>query len=231
MPKGIYKRKPLTREHKKSIGKGLRGKKRSEEVRRKMSESQKGKQISIETRKKMSLARTGIKLSDEIKKKMRLAHKGKKMSKEHCENISKSKKGCHIWSKGKKFSKERRKISESNKGKKHTEETKAKLSKSKMGQNAGEKHYCWKGGVTPINMKIRNSKEYKIWREAVFERDNWTCVWCKTKSGKGKRVVLNADHIKPFALFPELRLAIDNGRTLCVSCHKKTDTYGIKNSK
>ena len=28
-----------------------------------------------------------------------------------------------------------------------------------------------------------------------------------------------------FSLFPELRLAIDNGRVLCVPCHKKTYSY------
>ena len=41
----------------------------------------------------------------------------------------------------------------------------------------------------------------------------------------GKKIVLHADHIKPFAFFPKLRFAIDNGRTLCIDCHKKTDTY------
>ena len=84
----------------------------------------------------------------------------------------------------------------------------------------GEKHWNWKGGITPERRAIRVSLEYKIWRRAVFERDDWTCVWC------GRRgVVIHADHIKPFAYFPELRFAIDNGRTLCRECHLTTETY------
>ena len=63
--------------------------------------------------------------------------------------------------------------------------------------------------------------EYKLWRKAVFERDNYTCIWCGYKGNK-----LQADHIKPFADYPELRFAIDNGRALCVDCHKKTRTWG-----
>jgi 5-methylcytosine-specific restriction endonuclease McrA len=85
----------------------------------------------------------------------------------------------------------------------------------------GEKNRNWKGGIYPINKLIRASLEFKLWRKAVFERDNYTCVWCSQYGG-----VLNADHIKPFADYPELRFAIDNGRTLCVSCHKKTNTWG-----
>ena len=96
------------------------------------------------------------------------------------------------------------------------------------GFRGGENHHNWKGGVTPINAKIRKSLEYKLWRESVFERDHYTCVWCGDKQRKGHSVILNADHIKPFAFFPELRFAIDNGRTLCVPCHKTTDTYGAK---
>jgi len=92
----------------------------------------------------------------------------------------------------------------------------------------GSLHYNWKGGRTSKNQLIRTSFEYKLWRTAVFERDNYTCIWCDARSGNGKEVVLNADHIKPFALFPELRFAIDNGRTLCVPCHKTTDTYAGK---
>ena len=57
---------------------------------------------------------------------------------------------------------------------------------------------------------------------SVFRRDNFTCVLCnKSKSGQ-----LEADHIKPWCDFPELRFDIDNGRTLCRDCHKTTDTYG-----
>jgi hypothetical protein len=44
----------------------------------------------------------------------------------------------------------------------------------------GEKHYAWKGGVTPIYKVIRKSAEYKLWRKAVFARDNYTCIWCGT---------------------------------------------------
>jgi hypothetical protein len=81
----------------------------------------------------------------------------------------------------------------------------------------------WKGGITPKNKKIRASERYKAWRTAVFERDKYTCIWCSQKGGK-----LNADHIKPFSTHKRLRFELSNGRTLCVACHKKTDTYMAK---
>lgn len=94
------------------------------------------------------------------------------------------------------------------------------------GIRSGERINTWRGGVTPINAYQRKTLDYKNWRKAVFERDNYTCVFCGAQNGKGKTITLQADHIKPFALYPELRLAIDNGRTLCKPCHTKTDTYG-----
>lgn len=85
----------------------------------------------------------------------------------------------------------------------------------------GEKNVNWKGGITPENHRVRTSTEYKEWRKAVFERDNYTCQFC----GKRNRITLHADHIKPFAYYPDLRLDLNNGRTLCAPCHSKTDTY------
>lgn len=86
----------------------------------------------------------------------------------------------------------------------------------------GPKNPKWKGGITPENQRIRLSPEMKVWRIAVFERDNYTCQFCFKRDVK-----LNADHIKSFALHPELRFELTNGRTLCVDCHMKTDTYGV----
>jgi len=110
-----------------------------------------------------------------------------------------------------------------NTGKTHFKKGQVAWNKGLKGLNAGEKNGFWKGGVTPIHTKIRMSLEYKLWRQAVFQRDNYTCIWCGQKGGN-----LEADHIKPFALFPELRFAIDNGRTLCKACHRQTDTWGRK---
>jgi len=139
------------------------------------------------------------------------------------------------------------KLRQLNLGKKTKTTTREKMRQAQMGEKNhfyGKKHKpeiitklscenCnfWKGGITPINAKIRTSYKYKLWRISIFKRDNYTCVWCGVKNGQGKTVILNADHIKPFAIFPELRFAIDNGRTLCVPCHKTTDTYAGKMNK
>lgn len=105
----------------------------------------------------------------------------------------------------------------------------ARWNKGLKGFRSGEKSHLWKGGITPENHKIRTSLEYKLWRKSVFVRDNYTCVSCGDRQKSGHPLKLQAHHIKPFAYFPELRFAIDNGSTLCLSCHKKTDSYGKKN--
>ena len=151
--------------------------------------------------------------------------------------MSASHKGKNIWSKGRKLSEEHKnKISATTKGRKgvpHSAETKAKLSLLTLKNTVrywkgkkrlhmlGDKHPMWQGGITPINKIIRGSLEYKLWRTAVFERDNYQCIW----GGKAHGSKLHADHIKSFAFYPELRFAIDNGRSLCEACHATTDTY------
>jgi hypothetical protein len=96
---------------------------------------------------------------------------------------------------------------------------------NKLNPRRGPLSSNWKGGITPINKIIRGSVEYIEWRKSVFERDNYTCVFCGARNGNGRTVVLNADHIKPFATYPELRLELSNGRTLCRPCHKTTFVY------
>lgn len=86
----------------------------------------------------------------------------------------------------------------------------------------GINHPMYKKDRSQIKSK-RPRHECDLWRKKVFERDNYTCVLCNIRGGN-----LQADHIKPYSLYPDLRFDIDNGRTLCVICHKKTDTYGIK---
>lgn len=155
-----------------------------------------------EIREKMRIAATGFKHSEETKKKISEISKRQKpkiMSQEA-----------------------RRKISDIKKGKKNPKIT-------------GSNHYNWKGGVTTLNMVIRSSIKMRQWRCDVYQRDDYTCQWCGQRGGK-----LNADHIKSFSdIMREYKIKsledaesceelwnINNGRTLCVKCHWKTDNYG-----
>ena len=121
----------------------------------------------------------------------------------------------------------KKKISESLKGKrapwygkKLTKEHIEKIKTFKPGNVPWNKGL---GTVSSENEKARKTKQARDWRTAVFERDDYTCVWCGKRGGR-----LNADHIKQFAYYPELRYELGNGRTLCIGCHKTTETYGWK---
>ena len=123
-----------------------------------------------------------------------------------------------------------------NKGVPWPEEWKLKESRKRIGirLNTGKTHFKkgqipwnYKGGITEKTNLLKGSQEYKNWRSSVFRRDRWSCVLCGYKSTKRRDI--ESDHIKPFALFPELRFDTTNGRTLCIECHKLTKSY--KNSK
>lgn len=108
-----------------------------------------------------------------------------------------------------------------------TDETKKKLSLAHLGKKlpdrSGDKHWNWQGGRSSETVRARASAEYKSWRKSVFERDDYTCQICGVHGG-----CLHADHIVPFSVDIDKRFDLENGRTLCVTCHKETDTYGAK---
>lgn len=190
-------------------------KRTTDEYKAWFSENQKGnkynlgKKLSEETKRKISEKRMGFVFSEETRKRMATSAK-KAMTPER-----------------------RKKISDKLKGRKLSQETIEKLRKIRSGINS----HFWRGGVTKLNAIIRNSYEAKIWRNAVFARDSYTCQKCGQIGGR-----LNADHIKPFALIlyeNNIKTFVDavkcnslwqlsNGRTLCYQCHLKTLTYGAK---
>lgn len=158
---------------------------------------------SEETKKRISLAKKanptrywlGKKRSEETKKKVSISKKGVKTGKR---KVSRTEE--HI-----------EKLRLARLGSVTSLETKMKLSFAQRGERGSN----WQGGVSKENKVLRNRIEYRLWREAVFARDNWTCQVCHTKG-----VFLNAHHIEHFAKVPELRVTISNGITLCKDCHK-----------
>lgn len=134
------------------------------------------------------------------------------------------------------------KISAKLKGKPKSEEHRLKVINFITGRPRldmkGKNHPNWKGGKTKLREKIRKSIQYKQWRTSVFTRDEYVCIWCKSKKD------IEADHIISFAEIIEklkfeqgvndlyrkamqylLLWDINNGRTLCKECHKKTNNY------
>lgn len=137
--------------------------------------------------------------------------------------------GRPAWNKGIATSEtSRAKMSERKKGKHLSPQTEFKRGLlpwnkgAKFPQFSGEKNPSWKGGITPELKRLRNSSDFKWWRESVFKRDNWTCQKCKTRGA-----YLHPHHIKNFSEYPELRFETSNGITLCKNCHTEFHTiYG-----
>lgn len=176
------------------------------ERRRKISKALKGKSKSLEHIQKVANSNRGQKRNFEQKERMRLSHLGKRQSKETRDKRRKSLIGReHWWG---------NKISKSKKGYQHSEETKRKMRQSHL-----------KDGLTPLNKLLRKSSMFKIWREAVFLRDNFTCQnkdckYCDNKIG----VLLHPHHIQSFAEYPAFRFNIHNGITYCAEFHINSKT-------
>lgn len=84
-----------------------------------------------------------------------------------------------------------------------------------IAKNTGKNNVMYNHDLTEEERIIRrNTPEYRGWRTAVYERDDYTCYKCNVRGG-----VLNAHHINAYNIFPELRHDVSNGVTLCTPCH------------
>ena len=93
----------------------------------------------------------------------------------------------------------------------------------------GENNPKW----NPERSREQRQKERKgprnfNWRKAVFHRDEYHCKCCGGKSSGN----IVAHHIFNYKDFPERRFDVENGITLCTSCHNTFHSiYGkVKNT-
>lgn len=97
------------------------------------------------------------------------------------------------------------------KGKRHSEESKIKMGESKKGTP------CWNKGK--LNSLKRFSRLYKIWRDAVKDRDGYKCTMCKSQTR------LHAHHVISWKENEELRFDVNNGQTICQPCHARIEGF------
>ena len=83
----------------------------------------------------------------------------------------------------------------------------------------GKNNPNWRGGVAKSCRPEMSTAQYKNWRKAVFERDDYTCIDCGKHGGS-----LEADHSKTWAEYPNLRYEISNGITRCKTCYTQRHT-------
>lgn len=89
------------------------------------------------------------------------------------------------------------------------------------------KHPRYNSNISDIDrIERRKIKDNVIWRNKVFEKDNYTCDICKQYGGK-----LEAHHLNGYNWDKENRFNLDNGITLCNKCHKNFhNKYGRGNN-
>ena len=89
--------------------------------------------------------------------------------------------------------------------------------------NRGENNPNWNPNLTDEEReqgrKLQNS-ENREWRKAVYDRDDHTCQCCNVRGG-----LLEAHHIDSWKEHKDDRFNIDNGVTLCETCHKACHAY------
>jgi len=203
-----------------------------------------GKKISISRKKRKLLL--GYLNSPETRRKMSLSRMGKPawnkgIKAKDDPRIAKFTTAGHNSRKGQKLTEERKQENRNfmllwweKIDSKKREERGRKISQSKMGHAwpdgfnqrqsvAQRKRFdietSWNKG---LGNGIKNSRHNELewrkhcdWRKKIFERDDYMCQTCGERGGE-----LEADHIKMWTLYPNLRYEINNGQTLCKKCHQ-----------
>jgi hypothetical protein len=189
----------------------IKGSKQSEEAKEKIRRSRIGKSSwnkgitpSDETKEKMRTAKLGKQMSDEFKERRKQIMQEKWKDPEFKKQMSEKHSGFNNVNFGKKMSIEQRKAlsiaarnrgdswkekqSISHTGKKDTDDTRLKKSQS----HAGDKCYNWKGGITALNVHLRNISESKRICADVMKECNYTDHFTHIRGG-----VLACHHIIP----------------------------------
>ncbi len=105
----------------------------------------------------------------------------------------------------------------------------------------GASHHWWRGGKTRLILRIRTCAQYKEWRKKVYRSGGYHCSECGARLFRGSGITLHAHHRTTLAiLLNEHKLSTleeaiactalwdeANGKLLCESCHKHTDSWGI----
>lgn len=86
----------------------------------------------------------------------------------------------------------------------------------------GSEHGMWRGGNPAQKARTSIARGLTAWSLAVRKRDDYTCVRC------GSSEHVHAHHVKPFADYPELRLDVSNGETLCEACHERQHGHPLR---
>jgi hypothetical protein len=80
---------------------------------------------------------------------------------------------------------------------------------------SGKNHYNYNPNLTDEDrINKRFTPEYNNWKENVFKKNNYICQICNNRGGD-----LNAHHLMGYNKYIELRFNLDNGITLCETCH------------